>query len=483
MNGVTSAQAPADLLPNQAAFNFGANHTSTTGDMAVWENIDPGTDGTIVISCTQYSGFVPGGSSTANVPPYGYAVTGFSLEEISGNSFPLVSITSPTNNQFIIGPANITLNADASDTGGSVTRVEFYQGTTKLGEDATNPYSLTWSNVVPGSYALRAVATDNSGLISTSAVVNVTVITNTPPVVSLTAPTNNQSFVAPANLTITADASDFAGTVTKVEFYQGVTKLGEDTTSPFSFTWDSIGAGSYALTAVATDNSSATSTSAVVNITVISNSPPVVSITSPTNNSAFPASANITISVNASDDGAIGKVEFYSDGIKLGEDLTSPYSFAWLSAPSGPHALMAVATDNLNSTATSAVVNITIVGNLAPSVSITNPPNNALLNAPTNLTISATASDSDGAVSLVEFYAGTTKLGQAATGSPYNFTWTNSLLGTYALTAVATDNGGLARTSAPVETRVTGPEPTKVTLTGAEVLARPPLSVATAVSV
>src|SRR5205085_1587238 len=79
-NAVTSAQAPADVATNQAAFNFAVNFT---GDMADWENIDPGSDGAISITCAMYSGFVPGGSSTANAPPYCYGLTALRLEEMS----------------------------------------------------------------------------------------------------------------------------------------------------------------------------------------------------------------------------------------------------------------------------------------------------------------------------------------------------------------------------------------------------------------
>src|SRR6185503_17671505 len=91
---------------------------------------------------------------------------------------------------------------------------------------------------------------------------------NNPPTVSITSPANGASFTAPANITINATASDSDGTVTKVDFYQGTTLLGTDTTSPYSFAWNNVAVGSYALKAVATDNLKGTATSAVVNVTV-----------------------------------------------------------------------------------------------------------------------------------------------------------------------------------------------------------------------
>jgi YD repeat-containing protein len=89
-----------------------------------------------------------------------------------------------------------------------------------------------------------------------------------PPTVSITSPSNGANFSAPANITINASASDSDGTISKVEFFQGGTKLGESTSSPYSYQWNAVGQGSYTLTARATDNSGAATTSSAVNISV-----------------------------------------------------------------------------------------------------------------------------------------------------------------------------------------------------------------------
>ena len=91
------------------------------------------------------------------------------------NKYPVCSIISPLNNSSFEAPASLTINADAADADGPVTKVEFYQGTTKLGEDLSAPYSFTWSNVTPGTYSLTVRATDNDGATSTSSVVKATV--------------------------------------------------------------------------------------------------------------------------------------------------------------------------------------------------------------------------------------------------------------------------------------------------------------------
>src|SRR5690606_30736727 len=91
---------------------------------------------------------------------------------------------------------------------------------------------------------------------------------NVKPGVSIMSPANNASFTTGSNVTITATASDSDGTVTKVEFFNGNTKLGEDLAVPYTFTWSAVPAGSYSLTARATDNAGATTTSSVVVISV-----------------------------------------------------------------------------------------------------------------------------------------------------------------------------------------------------------------------
>src|SRR6476646_1841136 len=98
--------------------------------------------------------------------------------------------------------------------------------------------------------------------------INIVAAANTPPTVSITSPANGATFTAPANITINATASDSDGTVTKVDFYQGTTLLGTDTTSPYSFARNNVAAGTYSLTAKATDNGGAITTSSAVSITV-----------------------------------------------------------------------------------------------------------------------------------------------------------------------------------------------------------------------
>ena len=283
------------------------------------------------------------------------------------NQPPIVSITAPANGTNFTAPATLAINATATDDG-SVAKVDFYNGTTLLGSDATSPYSFTWTNVAAGSYTINAIATDNLGSVSTTASVAVTVTNvNQTPVVAITSPANNATFVAPASITINANASDDAS-IAKVDFYNGTTLLGSDATNPYSFTWTNVTAGTYTLRAIATDNLGLVSTAASVTVTVSNpNQAPVVAITSPANNATFTAPASITINADASDDGSITAVDFYNGTTLLGTDATSPYSFTWSNVAAGTYTINVKATDNLGSNSNASI-----------TVTVTTPPSNVV---------------------------------------------------------------------------------------------------------
>ena len=114
----------------------------------------------------------------------------------------------------------------------------------------------------PGPYMLFVI--DANGVPSVARMVTV----NSPPSVGLTQPANGATFTAPATVGIAATASDPFGSVSRVEFFNGATKLGEDTTSPYSFSWAGVAAGTYSLTARAVDNGGAVTTGAARTVTV-----------------------------------------------------------------------------------------------------------------------------------------------------------------------------------------------------------------------
>ncbi|HIH09297.1 MAG TPA: hypothetical protein HA254_01365, partial [Candidatus Diapherotrites archaeon] len=119
---------------------------------------------------------------------------------------------------------------------------------------------------------------------------------NQSPAVSITSPSSGQTFSAPAAITISANASDSDGTVSRVEFFSGSSSLGTDTASPYSYAWSAVTAGTYSITARATDNDGATATSGAVNITVGTPLPMVtIAASDPAASEAGPAAGAFTI--------------------------------------------------------------------------------------------------------------------------------------------------------------------------------------------
>jgi hypothetical protein len=286
----------------------------------------------------------------------------------TGNPAPATSITSPASGATFTAPASVTINANAADTSpGTVSKVDFYNGTTLLGTDTSSPYSFNWTSVAAGTYTLTTKATDNQGAVGTSAAISITVNTasNPAPTTSITSPANGATFTASASITINANASDDAS-VSKVDFYNGTTLLGTDTSSPYSFSWTNVAAGTYSLTTKATDNLGAVGNSAAISVTVntASNPAPTTSITSPANGATFTAPASINITANAADTspGTVSKVDFYNGTTLLGTDTSSPYSFSWTGVVAGTYSLTTKATDNQGAVGTSSVISITVSG-------------------------------------------------------------------------------------------------------------------------
>ena len=197
----------------------------------------------------------------------------------AANVPPTVAITSPTNSASFTTPANVPITATAADSDGSVTNVAFFDGATFLGGTNNAPYSITTS-LAAGLHALTAVAMDNGGLSTTSAVVNVSVsAANIPPSVSLTNPVDNAVFGNTDPITVQSSASDSDGSVTNVQLFNGAVLLRSFSAGPYTFTGKSI-SGSFALgtntlTAVATDNLGAATTSAPVHVIIARYLPPI----------------------------------------------------------------------------------------------------------------------------------------------------------------------------------------------------------------
>jgi endoglucanase Acf2 len=175
-------------------------------------------------------------------------------------------------NIVVILPASTAvLNASASSHPENKTLTYVWEqvyGPSVIAFDNLNSATPTISNLEKGIYKCKVTANDGSYSSFDEMLVIVQETSNAIPVVNITSPTNNSSFSQGAAINITASASDLDGSIAKVEFYNGETKIGEDTSSPFSFSWNGASVGNHSLKAIATDNEGATATSSIISISV-----------------------------------------------------------------------------------------------------------------------------------------------------------------------------------------------------------------------
>ncbi|HEX4950203.1 MAG TPA: NPCBM/NEW2 domain-containing protein [Blastocatellia bacterium] len=335
------------------------------------------------------------------------------------NAAPSVTLTSPANNATFAAPANITLSANASDSNGTISKVEFYQGATLLGSDTSSPYSFAWGNVAAGTYSLTAKAFDNLGATTTSSAVNITV----------TAPTATTTYLSDLNWASATNGwgpvekdrsnNDLSGTDGNPIRLNGVTYpkgLGVHAYSDVRYNLN--GAYRTFQSDIGVDDEVGNNGSVVFQVFVDG----VLAY-----DSGLMTGATATKQVNVDVTGK-NELRLY---VSIGPDHD------WYDHADWANARLLTGT----------------VPNAAPTVSLTAPSNGATFTAPANITLTANAADNDGSINRVEFYQGTTLLGSDTT-SPYSFVWSNVAAGTYSLTAKAFDNAGATTTSNAVSITV-----------------------------
>lgn len=320
--------------------------------------------------------FPPEGKPTANGAWVGAKETDSNLDDNRAsettlilpdpNLPPSISIDDPKNGDLFTGPAEITIKATASDSDGTVAKVEFLDNGVLVGSgipSADNRLTITERNVSFGFHSIIAVATDNGGRQNISNAANV--IVNGSAVVKILKP-GEGSLIAPgSDVVLTVHASHASGLINKVELFANGQSLGEAAAigaNQYKLDLHKIHRALYSIVAVATDASGITTTSTPVNITVTK--PPVVSIINPLEGALFPSLYNINITAKASSpNGSIKKIDFYANGLLIGSasDVgTDRFMMTWRRLQDGIHSLTAVATDELGSTSKSEAVKISV---------------------------------------------------------------------------------------------------------------------------
>jgi hypothetical protein len=418
------------------------------GDSAtrVWVNNDSGTTRLATISGGSFSTYLP-----VVLGPNNISISVMRTDKtsdatgvtVNGANYPQIAVLAPVTRTFNT-PANVTIAVDALSPAGSIAKVSFFNGSTLLGSATAPPYQYVWNNVPKGEFSIVAQAFDNQGYSATASIPISVLGPNAAPVISLSSPSNNAVFAAPATIPLIASATDSDGTVTQVDFYQNGVFVGASNVAPYALNWQNVPVGTYAFLATATDNSGAQTTSAPVNVTVTPpNAAPAVALTAPADNAQYVAGTAISLSATASDsDGSISRVEFYKDASLLGTANGAPYVFSWIADQAGTFTLTARAFDNLGASTVSAPVHVSVTP--PPPVYLSSPANNSSFTAPGPVTITVNANAGSATVARIDILDGSTLLSRYVPPAPYNalkynFSW-NATTGSHTLTAVVTDS-------------------------------------------
>ena len=181
-------------------------------------------------------------------------------------------IANAGNNVVVILPATTaTLDASASSHPENKTLSYLWEqiyGPSIINFTDATAATTAIGNLEKGIYKCKVTVNDGTYQSFSEVLVVVQETSNAIPTVNITSPSNNSSFSQGTAITISASANDLDGTIAKVEFFDGATKIGEDTSSPFSYVWNNATVGNHSLKAIATDNEGATAESQIITISV-----------------------------------------------------------------------------------------------------------------------------------------------------------------------------------------------------------------------
>ncbi|WP_372590253.1 PQQ-binding-like beta-propeller repeat protein [Fervidobacterium pennivorans subsp. carthaginiensis] len=266
---------------------------------------------------------------------------------------PQVCILTTISEPYVSGTRVIDVEASDDKV---LEKVEYYLNSTKIAERASSPFSISvdTTKYPDGEYTFKARAYDKAG--NTNEATISFRIDNNPPSLSIKSLTNGSYISGIKNIEVSA--TDGNG-ISKVELYLNSNKIGEKTSSPYTFPLNatSYSDGQYTLKAVAYDIFSKRSETSIQ--VWIDNTPPSVSIISPTNGEVI--IGIVEAKVNASDNFGISKVELYVGYSKVGEKTEAPYTFVFDTRDylSGSYTLKAAAYD-LAGNKKEASVNVTL---------------------------------------------------------------------------------------------------------------------------
>lgn len=382
------------------------------------------------------------------------------------NQSPRVTLSSPTDTQYIQAGGTMHLAASAIDVDGRIEGVVFRELTSNRNSIARleNGWRADWLNVPAGTYRIVAIAIDDKGAQTETAPVTVTVHeANRPPVVTLVTPTTAIHEGEPQRLSVVASDPDSGDRVTRVQYSVNGQRVGESDTSPFNYSWTPSSVGVHTITAEAFDSSGVSTVSAPRTIEVGASVPTTIKIVEPFNGFIITQKTHLTMKVETT--GSVWRVEYRQKKIGRFADYliqattTYPFNGVWGYVPNWVKTweIYAVAFDRSNTQTESSPIRVNVSDsfhNYPPSVTMTFPTSTITKQPGSTLHLSADAIDFDWGVTRVEFV--NTQNGQiiGTVHSPtsehsYQYIWNNIPTGRYPINARAYDDrGGIMNTAA-----------------------------------
>ncbi len=273
------------------------------------------------------------------------------VNQKTSNQVPTVNITQPNDGQIFEQEtlSSIILSANASDSDGTITNIQFEVNGTAL----TQGNNISWTPTAFGNYTIKVTATDDKGATAIHQI-SITVnqkTSNQVPTVNITQPNDGQVFEQEtlSAITLSANATDSDGTIVSVQFEVNDTVL----TQGNNISWTPTAFGNYTIKVTATDDKGATAKhqiSIMVNQKT-SNQVPTVNITQPNDGQVFEQKtlSSIILSANATDsDGTITNIQFEVNG----NALTQGNNISWTPTAFGDYTIKVTATDDKGATAT-----------------------------------------------------------------------------------------------------------------------------------
>lgn len=410
--GVKSAAIPLDAGPHEIRVIYFEDIGGQALTVA-YEGAD--TDGVKM--------YIPDAALTSGTPPG------------TSNKSPVVNITSPENDQQFSEGASIIFAATASDPDGNVTKVEFYNGQTKLGEDLTSPYAYTWNSVAGGSYTLTAKATDNGGATASA---SVDIVVSGGAACAGAGMIRQELWTGISGTMISSIPQDTeAESITDLTLFEGPANIGDNYGRRIRGFICAPVSGNYVFWISSNDKSELwlSTDASQANRKLIAS---VGGYTNPRQWDKYTSQQSASINL-------VANQKYYIEALHKEGVGTDHVAVGW-QLPGGTLERPVPGTRLIPFEGAATPT--------APVVTITSPSDGETFTAPASVTITASASVSEGSIAKVEFYNGTSRLGEDAT-APYSFVWNNVSAGSYTVKAKAIDNGG-ASASASVNITVTG---------------------------